>query len=264
MSSEIIKSTNFEHLLAKHQYYSERYKKIFQDLVNLDEEMRADGYSTALEIAGNELCHSPGYHRPDFTWTQQRIDANFWRKIMSHTGLYRLMSHKMREDWLKSISDQNISRHKSSGSGVPEFNQETVIATFQNLFEKKEDILADGLIAVYERMQWDKKTNDNRKSEKNIFRGDSYSLGYQDHLVDLLRICCILSGLPEPDGNNSLHQYSKNPDREFYWSHLLSFKIFKNRNIHARIHSQDLIDKMNLIVSRKYPNTLTVDKKSKN
>ncbi|MCS6515129.1 DUF4942 domain-containing protein, partial [Burkholderia thailandensis] len=78
-------------------------------------------------------------------------------------------------------------------------------------------------------------------------------------LDDLTRVCCILDGKPEPDhrhGADGLFSEAPQARRTEAENAYFHLRFFKNGNGHLTCKRLDLVEKMNQILAKHYPNAL--------
>lgn len=82
-----------------------------------------------------------------------------------------------------------------------------------------------------------------------------------DQLDDLERILSLLAGRSIPEARNSLatrigEKLSMDRRQAGYEDELFEIRWFKNGNLHVRFKRQDLVQKMNRILAKHYPDAL--------
>jgi hypothetical protein len=195
----------------------------------------------------------------DFT---QRLDAQLWQRLMHESGLRTFMDAKAREKW-----DKAIHEHKT-----PELTPENVNATFEQLYGARVDMFERGVIEVFKSLSWDYKSNLPHKFGKRVVVGyfmDSYGItsGYAraDGLADLERCMYMLDGKTAPDHRGGIVQKCGDIQRARMKSSSVEriaeddyfrVKWFKNRNGHFYFKRPELVDRMNKIIAKHYPDAL--------
>jgi len=76
-----------------------------------------------------------------------------------------------------------------------------------------------------------------------------------------VRAFCILEGKPEPDHREGLYKKLAEARREGvdYEDSYLRVRMFKNGNCHAYLLRQDLVEQLNQILHKRYPDALAPD-----
>ena len=200
----------------------------------------------------------------------REVDGSAWQYLMSESGLRTFMDAEARRKW-----DENIAKGE-----FPPFTLQSVEATFRNLYFARGEMFERGVIAVFRHLSWDYKTNRPFAFGKRAIlrcvrgsivseRGGGTALGYVNHrtaneLDDLTRVFHVLDGKPEPDhraGWYSLLMHvnrTTDPDAE---DDYMRVACFRNGNGHATFKRMDLVDKMNRILAKHYPDALPHDKR---
>lgn len=186
----------------------------------------------------------------------KEFDAMAWRYLMHASGLRSLMDARAREDWDGSIEKGNF----------PALTLDNIVATFRQLHDARADMFERGVVNVFRRLSWNYKTNLPQKFGKRIVLtgvAGTYSSHGCDALDDLMRVMHVLDGKPEPDhrtgGAYALMAaagltYANRRgvvDTDYY--HL---RTFKNLSGHLTFKRLDLVDKMNAIIAKHYPDAL--------
>lgn len=182
------------------------------------------------------------------------IDIRGWDYLLSESGLRTFMDAKAREQWNSQIAEGD----------VPELNAANIEATFAQLYGARGDMFERGVLQCFRRLSWNYKTNEPFKFGKRIIVRYLLSYGSPNHRVtneldDLIRVFCILDGKPEPDHRNGAYmlvsdtRQAQLSEAENNYFHL---RWFKNGNGHLCFKRPDLVDKMNLILAKHYPNAL--------
>jgi hypothetical protein len=190
------------------------------------------------------------------------IDAGAWGYLMNESGLRSFMDAQARKKW-----DEAVHEHD-----VPELTQANIEATFETLHASRGDMFERGVLEVFRRLAWDYKTNTPFKFGKKIILNyliDSYGKGpgksYRsntsttDELDDLDRVMHILDGKPEPDVRNGwaarmnasgLGNFAGAKGAYF------SLQWYRKGTGHVVFDRMDLVEKMNQILTKHYPNAL--------
>lgn len=203
----------------------------------------------------------------DFT---QRLDAQLWQRLMHDSGLRTFMDAHAREDWDKAIQELK----------TPALTRENIEATFARLHETRGDMFERGVIEVFRGLSWDYKSNKPHKFGKRIvveYFMDSYghasNYARADKLADLERVMHMLDGKPAPDHRQGIVQTcgaiqrkrverrpaaaaaEPIPDR-LAEDDYFRVKWFNNQNGHFYFKRPELVDRMNKILAKHYPDAL--------
>lgn len=182
------------------------------------------------------------------------IDVRGWSYLLSESGLRTFMDAQAREQW-----DQQLAE-----GDVPELTAATIEATFTQLYGARGDMFERGVIQCFRRLSWNYKTNEPFRFGKRIIVKQLLSQGYTNHRVtneldDLVRVFSILDGKPEPDHRQGAYYLVSDAQRARQTgaeNAYFSLRWFRNGNGHVMFKRADLVEKMNLILAKHYPNAL--------
>ena len=156
----------------------------------------------------------------------------------------------------------------------------TLLETFQarvdaggwtTLHDSRVDMFEQGVIECFRRLSWDYKTNLPQKFGKRIVMRYLTSYGsanhtQTDHLDDLLRVFHLCDGKPEADHRSASYGlissamqasslWPKRAENEY-----VAVRLFKNQNGHVTFKRTDLIQRLNRIIAKHYPDALPAPK----
>jgi hypothetical protein len=189
----------------------------------------------------------------------QVLDATGWQYLMSESGLRTFMDQEARERWDKQIAERK----------TPPLTAANIASTFRELHAARGEMFERGVINVFRSLSWHYKTNSPVKFGPRIiinYLMHSYGAGFLtfnhgrgDQLDDLERVLHVLDGKPEPDHRHALcariraahGQHERGVDTDY-----VSLKWFKKGSAHIKFKRQDLVEQMNRIVAKHYPNAL--------
>ncbi|MBF3439895.1 DUF4942 domain-containing protein [Burkholderia pseudomallei] len=182
------------------------------------------------------------------------IDIRGWDYLLSESGLRTFMDAKAREQWNRQISEGD----------VPEFTVANIEATFAQLYGARGDMFERGVIECFRRLSWNYRTNQPFKFGKCVIVRCLLSSGSPNHRVtneldDLIRVFCALDSKPEPDHRHGAYvlvsevRQVRQTEAEHDYFHL---RWFKNGNGHLTFKRLDLVEKMNQLLAKHYPNAL--------
>lgn len=182
------------------------------------------------------------------------IDVRGWSYLLSESGLRTFMDAQAREQW-----DQQLAE-----GDVPELTAATIEATFTQLYGARGDMFERGVIQCFRRLSWNYKTNQPFRFGKRIIVRCLLSSGFPNHRVtneldDLVRVFSIFDGQPEPDHRHGSYglvsdaRHARRAEAENAYFHL---RWFRNGNGHVTFKRADLVERMNLILAKHYPNAL--------
>ncbi|MFM0174618.1 DUF4942 domain-containing protein [Paraburkholderia sediminicola] len=182
------------------------------------------------------------------------IDTQGWSYLLSESGLRTFMDACAREQWSKQIAEGD----------VPELTAANIEATFTQLYGARGDMFERGVLACFRRLSWDYKTNQPFRFGKRIIVRYLLSQGSLNHRVtdeldDLMRVFRVLDGKPEADHRHGAYylvsdaRQQRRTETENDYVHL---RWFQNGNGHVTFKRHDLVEKMNQILAKHYPNAL--------
>lgn len=185
------------------------------------------------------------------------IDVRGWSYLLSESGLRTFMDAQAREQWDRQLSEGD----------VPELTSANIEATFAQLYGARGGMFERGVIQCFRRLSWDYKSNRPFKFGKRIIVKRLLSDGCTNHRVtdeldDLVRAFCILDGKPEPDHRLGTYALVSNArqarltEAEHAYFHL---RWFQNGNGHLTFARADLVERMNRILAKHYPNALAAE-----
>lgn len=262
INSELVQSFPLEQALAARKAVLQRIEGIvqqLQDLKQMTELLGVDDLPDVFNHSSRYGCHL--FDRDGLKDITKRLDARTWSRFMDLSGLKTFMDAKGIEEW-----NLKIYHHPSE---LPEFTEENVAATFGYLHEQRWEIFERGVITCFKSLSWDYKTNNPCKfGSKMIIGGMVSNFGGSwwransfvcDKINDLCRVMDVLDGKPARDHRigfatrlqEALDQKAITAEDSY-----CSVKWFRNGNGHVKFTRPDLIDKLNAIVARYYPDAL--------
>jgi hypothetical protein len=192
---------------------------------------------------------------------EKEVDAAGWEYLLEQSGLKSFMNNQRREDFQKSIQER----------AFPPLSIDAVLGTIAELHEHRGDMMDDGVVEVYRSLSWDYKTNSPLKFGAKIILNrfceywkETRHMRFVGHnsLDDLMRVMCMLAGKPEPDHRNGMcsqleaaHQAGANELENDY----LKVRWYRKGSCHVTFRDQRMVDQLNRIIARRFPNMLAVD-----
>lgn len=182
------------------------------------------------------------------------IDAQGWDYLLRESGLRTFMDARAREQWRKQISEGE----------VPELTAANIEATFTELHGARGDMFERGVLECFRRLSWNYRTNQPFRFGKRIIVTCLLSSGSPNHraineLDDLMRVFRVLDGKPEVDhrhGAYHLIDRARQQSQTEAENDYLHLRWYKNGNGHLTFKRPDLVDRMNQILAKHYPNAL--------
>lgn len=259
---QLIRSISIENLLNQRNAILERYQQIkalAKEIGQLTSGFKSSYYPPEFEWSYNGTRHNIlNSYRPECAKADEAyrkaIDGLAWKLLMEESGNLALMDAKARQEW-----------HDSLNKEVPELTLANIRATFQSLYESREDLFNRGVINIFKGLSWCYKTNSPFKLTKKIIL--TYITGHHSNhacqLDDLYRAFHVLDGKPVPEYRDGLaNQISKSRhglqpiDTDY-----LSIKLYQNGNGHVTFKRLDLVEQCNKIVARHFPFHIPQDNK---
>ncbi len=218
----------------------------------------------------------------------KRVDAACWAHMLARSGMEQLMDQVTRAAWRKDLEDlvmpeftqANVeATYTKMGSERGEIFERGIVNIFRKLshdYKTNTPVkLGKRLIVTYaaERQVW----HHNDKHPNPALRGRAYVQVYgprhefADKLDDLIRAFCTIDGKPQPSHDRGAYAILSNggwmadnelnanedPKVKAYDLHgYVKFRGYKNGNAHLTFLRLDLVDKLNHIIAKHYPNAL--------
>lgn len=261
-SGGVIPSVAIDQILSARQQGLEIYRQAVgllneaKTLLNSAAGGSAYGFTTVLSEAVRWGEVSDNSQR-----LEREVDAKIWDRLMNETGMYTFMSSSQRNEWDKQ-------RHSEK---MPAVTLDTVLATFEHLHSNKQATFEQGVIDVFRSLSWDYKTNNPCRLGKKIildymldglkYNQPSVSLRGRERIDDLAKVCAVLDKGTIPDhrigvGANFSEWFSEADWSALFTCDYFTLRVFKKGSCHLVFSRSDLVDQLNDIVSRRYPNML--------
>ena len=182
---------------------------------------------------------------------KQSFDAEAWEYLMDASGVGAAMSASARSEWEKQIKARK----------TPPLTKENIVATFKDLFVRKDEMFEDGVIEAFRSCSWDNKSNLPVKFGKKVIFTHFYGDSHLHKVDDLRRVLHVFDGKPQPDQRTGVWAtlYRRDSDGLFE-DEYVSVERFKNGNVHCKFKKPELTLKLNAILARRYPNALAAPK----
>jgi hypothetical protein len=261
---DVVQSVSITHLLQQRDAVLERLAQAFGILqeahdIAISAHLGFPNIVASKDYRGNgqDVVGKLATAGEAFNACRAAIDATAWRYLMQESGMRSLMSASKRSEF-----DEQVSK-----SRMPELTREAVYATFGALHESRTDMFDQGVIECFKKLSWQYKTNLPQKFGKRIivsYLAYTYGINHSaaDHLDDLMRVFHVFDGKPEADYRQGCYAQLGTAFREqaawpkSYENDYLVVRLYRNGNGHVGFKRLDLIDSMNRIIARHYPNAL--------
>ncbi len=274
--SEIVKSVSIENLLNQRQAVTALLAK---GLEAITEAARLAKFGSmgfpdvVIQLGGQrcsqiDLCSSRKTADDTLTQCTKAVDAGAWKHLMCESGLLSLMDAKARDEWHRKVHERD----------VPPLTFENIHATFSNLHESRGDMFERGVIECYRKLNWNYRTNQPFKFGKKIIVERMFSTygngkarylstnhNSTNELDDLERVFKLLDDKPEPDHRNGWFQRLSMRESKaimFAETDYLEVKWFLKGTGHVTFKRPDLVEKMNQILVKHFPNALAYEARS--
>ena len=210
--------------------------------------LRGNSLHTGEDRYGADVVFG-GIHNPDRTKATLRraLDVAVWRGLMDITGFNRLMDATAREAFERQLQ----------GDDVPEVSEQTVRATFAQLFEDADTIFKRGIATAFSRLDRRFKSHDGFKvGARVIITGVCGFWNLKDRaravLADIERAFAVLDG-QAPDAE--FIPWRLEPART-YETRYFRIRTFQNGNAHMWMLRDDLVEKVNRLLASYYGEVL--------
>ena len=191
----------------------------------------------------------------------RNIDRSLWHDLMLKSGMLSLMDAQARTQWYQNLEDGDL----------PAISEANILSTFEQLHKSKAEVFERGIINVFKGLSWDYKTNSPCYFGKKIIINNlvthnrwGFSLTWgvrRDQLADLERMLYLLDGKAIPDNRadisiNLMNHIRDNPGKDVYDDTYFSIRYFQKGTAHLTFKRPELVQKMNDIIAKHYPDQL--------
>lgn len=257
-STEVVPGISVMQLLQERDAVVENIRTASSALSTAQGIWRQDMSPLSWALGGRHYVFNKYALIEELSLVIRRIDACYWERLISQSGLRSSLSASARALW----------KEKTDSADVMEFTAENVRETFETYLLHREELLDEAILELFQSLSWDHKTNSPKMlTTKLIFSrflayGGGYpSLDHVNRVDDLNRALHLADGAPYPDHRNGVHkvlisvfQSGKSGECEFPYFTIRWFKT--SGTAHILIKSEDLVLKLNRRLSRAAPNAL--------
>lgn len=195
------------------------------------------------------------------------IDSSAWGTLIDASGIRSFMSAKTRNDWDEAIYERRTAP----------FTKDYIESTIDDLMGNRVSMMEEGVIDVFRHLSEGFSTNQPQMFGKKVIVSwlwTNYSGGWAsvnnrvaDELDDLMRVMSIMDGQPAPDHRYGFYSHITQADREkktTFENEYLAIKWFKKAGTgHVTFKRLDLVEKLNKILSKHFPNAIASDLREK-
>jgi len=264
--TELINSTNIERIVTGRDTALVQIEQLIQQLSTISQLTAGIGGGNASDWAmklGHRydcwLMEKTDKAMPVIT---RNIDRSLWRDLMLKSGMLSLMDAQARTQWYQNLEDGDL----------PAISEANILSTFEQLHQSKAEVFERGIINVFKALSWNYKTNNPCFFGKKIIInnlvthnrwGFSLTWGFRrDQLADLERMLYLLDGKAIPDNRgdisiNLMNHIRDNPAKDVYDDAYFSIHYFQKGTAHLTFKRPELVEKMNDIIAKHYPNQLS-------
>ncbi len=194
-----------------------------------------------------------------------QVDAQFWNTLMDKSGIRSFMS----------AQKQDAFNHLVSEGKTPPFEMDAIKTTFADLYEKRADMMEEGILDLFRRLSWDYKTNNPVMLGKKIIVNyildnrtfKSVNQRVTNELDDLVRILCVYDAKPTPEHRHGMYNLAYAAlDNDWVVHHeYFTMKIFKKGSAHIVFSDRaiPLLDQCNRVIARQFPHALPASSSKK-
>lgn len=192
----------------------------------------------------------------------RNLDRDIWQDLMKKSGMLSIMDAKARDQWYRNLESKDL----------PAISEESIYSTFEQLHRDKGEVFERGVINVFKSLSWHYKTNSPCRFGKKVIVSNlvsynqwGFTLNHsyrRDQLADLERMLHLLDGKPLPDNRSDLtarlyEHIRANPQMaKVYEDEYFSIKYFMKGSAHLTFRKPGLVEKMNDIVAKHFPEML--------
>lgn len=264
--TDVICSTSIERIVTGRNAALAQIEVLMQQLDDVSMLTRSIGGKTALDWAMKQdfRCGCWLMEKPEAAMKAitRNLDRSIWRDLMKKSGMLSLMDAQAREQWYNSLEKDNI----------PAVSEANILSTFEQLHQSKGEVFERGVINVFKGLSWDFKSNSPCKFGKKIIvtglvKHDRWGFGLnwgwqRDRLADLECMLVLLDGKPVPDNRTDITRrlsdhIHENRHSNRYEDEMFVIKYFQKGTAHIVFKRPELVDKLNDIIARHYPEALS-------
>lgn len=264
--TDVICSTSIERIVTGRNTALQQTESLIHQLAEVSTLTSSIGGKTALDWAMKQDFRCGGWLMEKTETAMKAItrnlDRGIWRDLMKKSGMLSIMDAQARDEWYRNLE----------GDDIPAISEANILTTFEQLHQSKDEVFERGVINVFKGLSWDFKSNSPCKfGPKIIVNGLikydrwGYSLNWswqRDQLADLERMLMLLDGKPVPDNRADVTRrlgdhIHENRGSNSYEDGMFKVKYFKKGTAHITFKRPELVDRLNDIIARHYPEMLS-------
>lgn len=263
--TDVICSTSIERIVTGRNSALKQIETLIQHVADVSTLTSSIGGKTAQDWAMKQDfrcgCWLVEKREAAMQAMTRNIDREIWRDLMKKSGMLSLMDAQARDQWYRNLE----------GNDFPTISEANILSTFEQLHQSKDEVFERGVINVFKGLSWDYKSNSPCKFGKKIIvtglvKYDRWGFGLnwgwqRDRLTDLERMLMLLDGKPVPDNRADITRHlgdhiHENRCSNCYEDEMFSIKYFQKGTAHITFKRLDLVERMNDIIARHYPEAL--------
>lgn len=189
------------------------------------------------------------------------LNAAYWQRAIDMTDVYDAMPEKRREEWREQIRDMK----------TPEFAEDTVRATLQDLLASRAKFFAERVDGIFRALSGTHVTNSPSAFGKRMIlagmTNSYYSTERVGYINDLRCVIAKFMGRDEPEHGASygLIEFARR-HRTGQWvpadGGALRVRCYMNGNAHIEVHP-DMAWRLNCVLAQMHPNAIPSEFRSK-
>ena len=259
-----IPSACIENFVLARENTASRLDRIFAELQAIDKDLIDTGVlggvaallaPSLLKVYGRDTLLNDLLKSPDTL--KKRLDAELWDVLFKASGVRSFMDAEARANFQKARDALDVAP----------LTADNLKATFRRLYEDRDEMFANGVENLFRKLSWAHKTNSPIAfGQKIILRVRSYIAtsgidpSVANVLDDLVRAICVLNEIPEPDHRNGmfriLDEAMSSTARGEWSGEFFTVRWFKNGMGHILFPSLELPNRLNKVLSARYPSAL--------
>lgn len=181
------------------------------------------------------------------------LNAEYWDRALKLTDVLECMPQKRRDDWYKAIRDME----------TPDFTEETVVNTMQELLNSREQFLAERVDGIFRALSGEHVTNAPSGFGKRmilyVVSGNFGMINHTNagHITDLRKIIARFMGRDEPTGygiTDSVIRTGMSQTGEWLTidGGAMRIRCYQKGTAHLEIHPE-MAWRLNAILAHIYP-----------
>lgn len=256
MSTDLIKTVSITNILSQREACIE-HLRVALDALKAARDCAGRGQLgfPTIEVSLNK--YSERHIGPEhLDALVRKIDSGAWNHLFNESGMQTFMNADAR----------NKFRSQIYGEDCPALTLSNIASTFGALHESRGELLEQGVLAVFRSLSYDYRSNSPMRFSKKVIvrhaidgqgsRYASVSCSARDKLDDLVRCFCVLDGQPEPDHRDAWREGLRGRDLKAENAYVAVRGYGHAGTVHVTFKRPDLVDRMNAILTKAYPNAL--------